>query len=94
MGLVQPVNLRLIAVDLAAVSLDTLDLPPGATWNWLGVTQYLDKRAIETVLSAIAAKGSGSTVVVEFLLAEAECDELGKAFRAQARAVAASSGEP
>ena len=94
MGLVQPVNLRLNAVDLAAVSLDTLDLPAYATWNWLGVTQYLDKRATETVLCAIAAQGSGTTVVVEFLLAEAECDELGVAFRSQARAVAARSGEP
>ena len=57
MGLVEPVNIRLIAVDLAAVSLETLDLPARATWNWLGVTQYLDKRATESVLSAIAAQG-------------------------------------
>jgi O-methyltransferase involved in polyketide biosynthesis len=58
------------------------------------VTQYLDKRATERVLREIARRGAGTTAVVEFLLDEAECDELGGAFRRQARAVAEGSGEP
>jgi methyltransferase (TIGR00027 family) len=87
-------NVRFVAVDLAAVPLREVELPARATWSWLGVTQYLDKPAVESVLGAIAGQGSGTTAVIEFLLNEAECDDLGAAFRAQGIASAAASGEP
>jgi methyltransferase (TIGR00027 family) len=87
-------NVRFVAVDLAAVPLREVELPSRATWNWLGVTQYLDKPATESVLRAIAGQDSGTTAVVEFLLTEAQCDELGAAFRAQGIAGAGLFGEP
>ena len=93
-NLKEPPNVCFVAVDLASVPLGEVDLPSRATWNWLGVTQYLDKRATESVLHAIAAQGSGTTAVVEFLLTEGECDELGVAFRAHAIAVTARFDEP
>ena len=89
-----PPNVRFVPVDLAAVPLREVELPSRATWNWLGVTQYLDKPAIESVLRVIAGQDSGTTAVVEFLLTEAWCDELGAAFRAQGIAGAGQSGEP
>ena len=89
-----PPNVRFVAVDLAAVPLHEVELPSRATWNWLGVTQYLDKPTTESVLRVIAGQGSGTTAVVEFLLTEAECDELGAAFRAQGIAAAGQSREP
>jgi methyltransferase (TIGR00027 family) len=94
MGLLEPVNVRWIAADLTSVSLGELELPARATWNWLGVTQYLSKQASESVLCAIAGQGAGTAAVVEFLLDEAECDELGALFRSQARTVAEQAGEP
>ncbi len=76
-------NIRLVPADLATIPLEHVALPNCATWNWLGVTQYLEKSATEATLQAIVAKGSGTTLVVEFLLAEASCDALGAAFRAR-----------
>jgi methyltransferase (TIGR00027 family) len=89
-----PPNVRFVAVDLGAVPVREVELPSRATWNWLGVTQYLDKPVTESVLRAIAGQDSGTTAVVEFLLTEAECDELGAAFRAHGIAVAGQSSEP
>lgn len=88
-----PPNVRFVAIDLASVPLRDVELPEHATWNWLGVTQYLEKSATEETLRAIAAQGRSTTVVAEFLLNETHCDELGRAFRAQALQ-SARSGEP
>jgi methyltransferase (TIGR00027 family) len=93
-NLPEPPNVRFVAVDLAAVPLREVELPSRATWNWLGVTQYLDKPTTESVLRTIAGQASGTTAVVEFLLTEGECDDLGAAFRAHGIAAAARSGEP
>ena len=87
-------NIRLVPVDLATIPLEDVALPHCATWNWLGVTQYLEKSATAATLQAIAAKGSGTTLVVEFLLAEASCDALGAAFRARSIEAGAQAGEP
>jgi methyltransferase (TIGR00027 family) len=93
-GLVVPQNVRFLPVDLATVPLAEVPIPPSATWNWLGVTQYLEKSATESVLAEIAAHGPGTTAVVEFLLDETECDDLGVAFLAHAIAGTQASGEP
>jgi O-methyltransferase involved in polyketide biosynthesis len=69
-------------------------VPVWATSNRSGETQYLDKPATETVLRAIAGRAAGTVAVVEFLFDDAECDELGSAFRSRAMAVAEQSGEP
>lgn len=92
--LLVPPNVRMVAADLADVALDEVDLPSTATWNWLGVTQYLEKAATESTLRAIASKSSATTLVVEFLLNEATCDEFGSAFRARSMQTAEEAGEP
>ena len=94
LNLETPTNLRFVPADLAATSLRDLELPSSATWNWLGVTQYLEKSATDATLQAIAATGPGTTAVVEFLLTEGHCDELGFAFRSQSIMIGEQSGEP
>jgi methyltransferase (TIGR00027 family) len=93
-NLSEPPNVQFVPADLAQASLSDLELPQRATWNWLGVTQYLDRAATGSTLSAIAATGPGTTAVVEFLLPADLCNELGVAFRAQAIQVAEQAGEP
>ena len=60
--------------------LEDVALPHCATWNWLGVTQYLEKSATEATLGD-RYQGLGHDMVVEFLLTDANCDALGAAFR-------------
>jgi methyltransferase (TIGR00027 family) len=94
LNLAVPPNVRFVAADLAATPLRDVEVPPYATWNWFGVTQYLDRPATEAVLRVIASQAVGTTAVVEFLLTDGGCDELGIAFRAQAIASTEHSGEP
>jgi len=93
-GLGEPANVRFLPVDLAAVPIDSLQLPSDASWNWLGVTVYLEKQAVAATLRTIAASGPKTTVVADFALAAEHCDPLGRAWREQAAEFAASVGEP
>jgi hypothetical protein len=81
-------------VDLARTSLRSLDLPGLATWSWLGVTMYLEHGAVFDVLSVIGGLRKGTTLVVNFLLAEDDLDELGKLVRSTSLRTVTASGEP
>lgn len=93
-GLKEPPNVRFLPVDLATTALRELALPTSATWNWLGVTMYLDRRAVQGTLEAMAACGAGTTAVIEFGLTAPTASHVGKAFQQTAIAAAAAVGEP
>jgi methyltransferase (TIGR00027 family) len=93
-GLGEPANVRFVPADLTASSLGALQLPRSATWNWLGVTMYLERQVTEEVLAVIARQDAGTTLVVNFLLAEEETDDLSRAVQATAADVVHREGEP
>ncbi|MBV9092994.1 MAG: class I SAM-dependent methyltransferase [Streptosporangiaceae bacterium] len=90
----EPANVRFVPVDLAALSLGAIDTPVAATWNWLGVTMYLERPVTEQVLQVIAQRDIGTTLVVNFLLADEETDDFTRAFQATAAEVVSREGEP
>lgn len=93
-GLGEPANVRFVPADLAASSLGSLELPRIATWNWLGVTMYLERHVTEDVLTVIAQRDPGTTLVVNFLLADEDTDDLSRAVQATAADVVRREGEP
>jgi methyltransferase (TIGR00027 family) len=93
-GLAEPANVQFVAVDLTVTPPDALDLPKRATWNWMGLTLYLEKVTTAATLRAIAAMSEEAVVVVEFPLALEHCDELGRAWRKEMVRFASSVGEP
>lgn len=93
-GLGVPDNLRLVPVDLSTTSLDDLDTPALATWNWLGVTMYLPRTATETTLRHIASRRRGTTLVVNFAAPPDELNNLAAESTATASAAAADADEP
>jgi len=93
-GLAEPANVRFVPADLSVTSAGDLGTPAHATWNWLGVTMYLPPEATAATLRAIAAGQSGTTLVVNFLLAAGALDELGHAVRDSTAATVAAAGEP
>jgi methyltransferase (TIGR00027 family) len=92
-GLAEGPNIRFLPVDLAATPLDAVRTPRLATWNWLGVTMYLDPAVVEAALRTIASHQPGTTLVVNFLL-DSDPDELTAAVHAAAAAAVAASHEP
>ena len=93
-GLAEPASVRFVAADLSATPVGDLGTPDRATWNWLGVTMYLQPEATAAALQAIAAGRPGTTLVVNFLLAAAALDTLGHAMRDCSSATVADAGEP
>jgi methyltransferase (TIGR00027 family) len=92
-GLAEPANVRFVAADLTATAIGNLGPPARATWNWLGVTMYLPPEATAATLRAIAAGRTGTTLVVNFLLAAGTLDPLGHAVRDSTAATVAAAGE-
>jgi methyltransferase (TIGR00027 family) len=93
-GLAEPPNVRFVAADLSAAPVGDLPLPGRATWNWLGVTMYLEPGPTQAALRAIAARAPGTTLVVNFLLSADTLDELGRAARESSAAAVSAAGEP
>jgi len=93
-GLAEPSNLRFIAVDLSTSAIDDLELPDRATWNWVGVTMYLERSATEATLRSIGSKRAGTTLVVNFLLAPQALDALDRAARTASTVAVTASDEP
>jgi methyltransferase (TIGR00027 family) len=93
-GLAEPANVRFVSADLSATAIGDLGTPAWATWNWLGVTMYLQPEATAAALRAIAAGRAGTTLVVNFLLPAGTLDALGHAVRDCTAATAAATGEP
>ena len=63
-GFPSPPNVRFVAADLSETALHDLGLPALATWNWMGVTMYLERSHTEATLRAIASGRAGTTLVV------------------------------
>ena len=93
-GLAEPANVRFVAADLSAAAIGDLGTPARATWNWLGVTMYLQPETTAGALRAIAGGRTGTTLVVNFLLAASTLDALGHAVRDSAAAAVTAAGEP
>jgi methyltransferase (TIGR00027 family) len=93
-GLAEPANVRFVAADLSVTAVADLGVPDRATWNWMGVTMYLERRATEAALRAIARGSPGTTLVVNFLLAAGTLDALARAVRDSSVAVVAAASEP
>jgi len=93
-GLAEPANVRFVAADLSAAAIGDLETPARATWNWLGVTMYLQPEATAAALQAIAAGRTGTTLVVNFLMVADTLDALGHAMRDSAAAAVTAAGEP
>lgn len=93
-GMAEPANVRFVSADLSAVAIGDLGIPARATWNWLGVTMYLKPEATAAALRAIAAGRAGTTLVVNFLLADGTLDALGHSVRDCSAATVAATGEP
>jgi methyltransferase (TIGR00027 family) len=99
-GVAVPDNLHWAPIDFEQQTLAAglrgteFDVLRPAFFSWLGVTQYLTLPAIDAMLSVVAALPSPSTIVLSFMLPDADLpvDEA-----AAARAVAedaAKKGEP
>jgi Leucine carboxyl methyltransferase len=54
-GLAEPANVRFLPADLSAGTIEDLGTPALATWNWLGVTMYLQPETTAAALRAVAA---------------------------------------
>ncbi len=80
-GMAEPAHVRFVSADLSATAIGDLGTRARATWNWLGVTMYLQPEATAAALRAIAAGLAGTTLVVNFLLAAGTLDALGHAVR-------------
>jgi methyltransferase (TIGR00027 family) len=93
-GLAEPANIRFVAADLSVAPIAGLGAPDRATWNWMGVTMYLEPRVTEAALHAIASGSPGTTLVVNFLLAAGTLDALAHAVRDSSVAAVAAAGEP
>ncbi len=93
-GLDEPANVRFVPLDLARSPLDAPELRVASTLSWLGVTMYLERGAVHAVLGAIARAPRGTTLVVNFLLAEDGLLEPARLVRATSRRTVARAGEP
>jgi len=93
-GLGELTNVRFDAVDLASIPLERVETPNVATWSCLGVTMYLEPLVTEEILRTIARKGAGTTLVVNFVVADVELDDLSRAVQTTAADVVSRAGEP
>jgi len=93
-GLSTPPNVRFIAADLSQIAVEDLDLPERATWNWMGVTMYLERSETEAILRAIASGRADTTLVANFLLPPDAMDTLGKAVRTTSTVTLRAAHEP
>jgi methyltransferase (TIGR00027 family) len=93
-GLSEPAHVHFVPVDLSMTRLAQVETPSAAIWNWLGVTMYLTRRATTTVLGEIARGGPGTTLVVNFLLADRELDDLVASMQSTIRPTLEAIAEP
>jgi methyltransferase (TIGR00027 family) len=94
MGTAEPTNVTYVSADLSVDRLHNLGLPSLATWNWLGVTMYLEKSDSLRVLREIGSRERGTVLVVNFLLERAERSEFGNQVQSEASKLLHAVGEP
>jgi methyltransferase (TIGR00027 family) len=93
-GLGEPANVHFVSIDLSTAKLEEVNPPSLATWNWLGVTMYLKASATVEILRGIASGRPGTVLVVNFLLAADELDDLAAAVQSTSATVLTAVGEP
>ncbi|MGO9558379.1 MAG: class I SAM-dependent methyltransferase [Acidimicrobiales bacterium] len=89
-----PPNVHFISADLSKSGVLDLSLPERATWNWMGVTMYLERFQTEATLRAIASGEAGTTLVANFLLPPDALDALGQAVRTTSTVTLRAAHEP
>ena len=62
--------------------------------SWLGVTMYLDARAIEATVSVLGGFAPGTEIVLDYMLPAGLRDAAGQAYADLVGQVAAERGEP
>jgi methyltransferase (TIGR00027 family) len=96
----EPDGVRFVPVDFARDSLAGalaragFDAARAAFVNWLGVTMYLDKAAIEATVSALGAVAPGTELVVDYMLPAGRRDAAGQVYADLVGQAAAERGEP
>ena len=99
-GLVEPENVAYVAADLAVDPLverlisGGFDLSRPAVVSWLGVTMYLDARAIATTLAELGRLAPGTEIIVEYVVPEEFRDADGQTYVDLVAPFAAERGEP
>jgi len=70
------------------------DAAQSAFVSWLGVTMYLDARAIEATVSVLGGFAPGTEIVLDYMLPAGLRDAAGQAYADLVGQVAAERGEP
>lgn len=100
LGVSLPANLSFVSVDFArddlidALLAGGLDLGRPAVVIWMGVSMYLDRAALDGVLSACGRLAPGSELVFDYVTAPAGWSEESRAWMTSLRALTAESSEP
>ena len=95
-----PPHVTLVPAELGADSLIAalqsagFDLTAPAVVGWLGVTMYLDVRAITETLAALSAFAPGTEVIVDYMLPAGLRDQTADDYVSQVSQAAADWGEP
>jgi methyltransferase (TIGR00027 family) len=99
LGLSTP-HVRYVSVDFGKETLPDRLASAGVvldrrTWfSWLGVTQYIDRGAIDATLGFVAERPPGSEVVFDFIVRDELLDAGERAFSDAAAKASAARGEP
>jgi methyltransferase (TIGR00027 family) len=93
-GIAEPSNVTYVSADLSVDRLHHLGLPSLATWNWLGVTMYLEKADTVQVLRDVGSRENGTVLVANFLLERGERSDLGNQVQSEASKLLNAVGEP
>jgi len=99
-GIAVPDNLHWAPIDFEKLAIDAglaqagFDDSRSAFLSWLGVTQYLTLPAIDATLKVVAALPAPSTIVLSFMLPEADLRSEEAAAARQVAEDAARAGEP
>jgi len=99
-GIAVPANVEFCPIDFERASLtegfatSSLDHRALTFFSWLGVTQYLTKRAIDSALQFVLSMPKRSTIIIEFILPPDSWTPEETAFLQAVLKLAAEAGEP
>jgi methyltransferase (TIGR00027 family) len=95
-----PANVRFVAVDFEHDALDAClqhagwDAAAPTFWSWLGVAMYLTDDAVMNTLRFVASGAAGTTIVMNFTIADDEVTPDDLALRRVGAQGVAQQGEP
>jgi methyltransferase (TIGR00027 family) len=99
-GITEPDFLTYVPADLSDGSLEAalrgggLDFGRPVTVSCLGVIMYLDRQAISSTLTALAALAPGSELIIDYMLPAGLRDEAGDCYVEMVMPFSAGGGEP